>query len=493
MSNYRDEYKNYMESIKLGETSKITGRMEMIECTPARGNREWGFLMPVLGLGAAAVVAFLLVITVPNIRPESGFSPAASDYEDLYPLAFSEARINTGGRFVGTAQEVSLSLPHSTTVSLLPEMEGFTEARARYALRGGELLQVSVRQTATNSEPFFLPPPVEYVFGSDEAGNRVTRPYFAEFHRRTHDVFLRNALIAAPPIDGIISGTTGWTTGFEELRVVPETNRAAVTMWPGERTWFDMSFYGVAFGETPPTAYVHGVPVAAWLYNISGSLYQFGADFFLNGNTYAVRFNDIQPLDTAKLHLTRLVNEVIAAGGMNLSQVASEKTFEFRNEIMTHQDALQDPRFGEFVPTEAFFPPPIIYGARSGNLSQIDNISISARRVLTQYTNDLSINWSGPDFYLHWWIEDADMDAGTIYFGSMPPFELADLTLEDILESTRTAAEMFSNVPDEYLLDPTYTWTHFRVTHENTRITIRGFNTPPQLIWDIIQGLSVPV
>jgi hypothetical protein len=472
MSNYRNEYKNYMEKIKLGETSKITERLEMTECTPTSGNRERGFLLPALGLGVAAVLAFLLVMTVPNIRPENDYSPAASDYENLYPLTFSAARINTGARFIGTAQDVSFWLPHATANSLIPEMGGFAEARASYTIRGGELQQVSVRQSETERMSF-LPPRTTFAAEVSQYEWLITHS----------DTVLRNALLNAPPIDGIMRRSAGFTLDFETIHGVPQSNRAAVTMWLGERTWFDMAFYGVDIGETPPTSYVHGVPVVAWTYNLSGSLNQFGADFFLNGNTYAVRFNDIQPLDAAKLHLTRLVNTVISTGGMNISEVATEKIFEFRNEFMTMDVARQDPRFGDFVPTEASFPP--ARTVRPGNDSH--SSGNSARRIFNQYVNELSVDLFHGD--IHWQIEETNIHPWiTVDFGSRPPIELTELTFEDILESTQTAAEMF---PGQDVYIPEATWTLLRLTYENTMITIRGINIPPQLVWDIIQDLPV--
>jgi hypothetical protein len=238
----------------------------------------------------------------------------------------------------------------------------------------------------------------------------------------------RSELVSVPIIRNNYGLSRNWDDA-EQLIFSRVNTALEVTMWTGERSWFDMAFYNVERGEQPTYSYVQGVAVTAWTYNFWGEIYQLGADFMFEGNTYAIRtMETCEYLAEGKQRLKESVNRVIAGGGVDFTVIAPQLDFTgFRSDRLSLEMARNDEQFGAFVPNPATFPeqfrelaarPPTLqrdinaYGVRTTPIFP----SFEIFRNVNTRENVLDLFWVDLPYHFSWHISELTEDQQVVTY-----------------------------------------------------------------------------
>ncbi|MCL2388524.1 MAG: hypothetical protein FWC89_13400 [Defluviitaleaceae bacterium] len=571
------EYKEYMDSIKLeADVQERLSQQATYERIEAKRGRT---ILPLLGVAAVMALIFLGIRTGPTLfrqwyyendatsgnstdNPNEAESLDEVALENMYELTFAQVRVNTGGRFFRTHDDYSIWLG-GRNVMPVPGMTTLRHGTALYDPTG-ELIRFSASETEQRRNHRLRPAfEFEYngfvtsytpsIFEIDSITFEYVMPQtpfeiaMYDFRRsQEFQAFRRDAMILAMtpaeitqaieelnaiPIVRASDGVTRtWNQG--EMLLFSQVNTALeFTMWTGERTWFDMAFYNVERGEQPAHSYVQGVAVTAWTYNFWGELYQLGADFMFEGNTYAIRTMDTREfLEEGKQRLTESVNRTISNGGLDFNVVAPQLDFTgFRNDRLSFEMAQNDVQFGAFVPSPATIPERFSQMVASPvdiqyefnptrNMSIPTPVFVISRNINTR-ENMLELLWHDWPNTLTWSIfEPSEEELQWIYTPNEPesihqwvsrfayqrtigqaatafsamafsePFLLVlaeDVTLDLINNKTNIFGHGTNGE-----IESAYT-TSINILHNDTAIRIRSTGSSPEEIFTMLQSIGI--
>lgn len=226
------------------------------------------------------------------------------------------------------------------------------------------------------------------------------------------------------------------------------------------------------FGDTfaPHVSDVYGTPVTAIMIApvrddwIAIQWMNFRAEFMLGDIAYRIHFQDYK--DVGQVRMTELVTQLILGGAEGLAVLENPVIPELRSDELTFDEALLDPDFGSYAPsnTPDRFTPSF------------------ALRYISQYGNALHLMFDADDYGHIIWRISTVADEPQPRLPARQIFQAEDFTL-DVLQANANWIDLGK------LEIPPY-WTYmFQVQFNDIFIYVSAIDVLPEELWAMFADL----
>jgi len=258
------------------------------------------------------------------------------------------------------------------------------------------------------------------------------------------------------------------------------------------------SMEDVIYEYEPVTTDIWGVPVIAGVFDFkkNDGVALYIAKFTVGDTAYNIKIHDDDAGDSGKDKLSLVVNRIIYLhqinGSVDLSILNDPVMPELRDEILTLDEARNDPDFGAYLPEN--IPSRYVFE--------------SAQRVINQETDCLFVNWNVGMDYINWQIskpteydfdrivsadekEKYDMSLYPIPWAESIPTELWDYVLNPVFRIDELTLDIIKArayyVENDQGDTPNWRMA-FSVLYDNVIVRVNIKGVTPEQVWEMFAG-----